>query len=361
MNFVNIENRRGKISLNETVNPASINRLIEELGELYGNAAVENQMRLGEIVCSASDALESVTIEIHSPGGSVLDGYRLYNSIKEMQSRGVHVTAYINTLAASMASVIAMAADEIQIVKGGRMMIHEASTVTAGDAADHSRTAKNLDEISQEIAEIYAARTGSPVAIMRQLMRNETWMGADEAVELKFADRVIDPAAVETETKSESNLTTMGLFNKSSDAQAAIIALEAENAEIREQFIALQATAAESAERVVTLRAELSEIEAERDTALTTIEEKERVANELAAQLAEAKAKLETFDAEVDGAAIAKAAALGFQGDLPSGSSESSEKAATKFEQYRELQKTDPVAAGKFWVENEADILSLKI
>lgn len=324
MKFIQIENRAGKLSLNEVVTPDSINRVISEIEKLYGQKAVLENQTIGEITCQASDALETVEINIHSPGGSVLDGSRLYNAIKEMRNRGVHVTAIINTLAASMGSVIAMAADKVQIVKGGRIMIHEASQGIHGTSEDHARAAKNLDEISEEIAGIYAEKTGATTAEMRDLMKKETWMGADEAVKKGFADEVLTFLS-NTKPDIEKNQSpeTMGLFTNKSDSQTAVIALEAENAELRESFTALQAAAAESAERVVALRTEVSSLT---DEVTTTKAELVTATDDLTA----ANEKLATFDEKVEAAAQAKFECLGGPPIPASSKDESSESAMTR-------------------------------
>ena len=188
---IQINNKIGKVKLNDAVTPWSADDLIGEIEKQYGNQAVVENLTIGGFQCSADDALETLEIEINSPGGSVLDGYRVYNSLMQMRSRGVEVIATVNTLAASMGSVILMAANKVKIVEGGRIMIHEASQTVSGDSEDHARAAKNLDEISEEISVIYANRTGSDPEEMRDLMKKETWMGAKEAVDRKFADEIV--------------------------------------------------------------------------------------------------------------------------------------------------------------------------
>lgn len=205
MEILKIENKAGKVRLNESVNPDSMSRLIEEIGQVFGAQAVANGANFGEITNCIENAADTLDLEIHSPGGSVLDGYKLYHAILELRGRGVYVTATINSLAASMASVIAMAADKIRMVKGGKMMIHEASNAIAGNAEDFARMAKLLDEISGEIAEIYAGKTGAKPEEMRDLMRKETWMGADEAKERGFIDE-IQGAKFDTTKKKSMNI-----------------------------------------------------------------------------------------------------------------------------------------------------------
>ena len=132
MKLLTIENRVAKVRLNDAVTPWSADDLIADIERSYGQKAVAENMTVGTLQCSADEALETLEIEINSPGGSVLDGYRVYNSLMQMRGRGVEIIATVNTLAASMGSVILMAANKVRIVEGGRIMIHEASqAVTA--------------------------------------------------------------------------------------------------------------------------------------------------------------------------------------------------------------------------------------
>ena len=104
MNLMMIEARKGKASLNDRVSKESADKLIEELRTLYGPAAVAQNLRIGEVVCSDDGALESVEIEINSPGGSVFDGMRIYGELREMAKRGVQVHTVATGMAASMGS-----------------------------------------------------------------------------------------------------------------------------------------------------------------------------------------------------------------------------------------------------------------
>lgn len=228
MEILKIENKAGKVKLNESVYKESVDKLLEEIGSVFGARAVAEGQDFGVLMNCAENAADTMEFEIHSPGGSILDGYRVYQAIMDLRGRGVHVTAFINSLAASMASVIAMAADQIKIVKGGRMMIHEASTATYGNAQDHARVAKLLDEMSGEIAGIYADRTGKPLAEMRDRMKEETWMSAEKAVEEGFADEVVS-GKFDTKPKAEA----MNLLDRltSPSNEEAILKIEAlENA-----------------------------------------------------------------------------------------------------------------------------------
>ena len=103
---------------------------------------------------------------------------------------------FIDGIAASVASVIAMAGDEINIAANGFIMIHEPFTVAFGTAADLRKTADQLDKINDSILNTYAVRTGAPENIIGDMMAAETWMNAEEAVELGFADKITEEVAI---------------------------------------------------------------------------------------------------------------------------------------------------------------------
>jgi len=215
MNLIEIQNRSGKVKLNDAVTPWSSDDLIADIERLYGAKAVAENLKIGEFYAKADDALETLELEINSPGGSVLDGYRVYHSLMQMRERGVKVIATGNGIVASMASVIFMAADERRITQGSRIMIHEAQQVVAGDSDDHARAAKILDEMSDEIAGIYASVTGADKEEMRELMKKETWMGATEAVERKFADSIIGKSPVDIrDTGGKSRANNMSILDR---------------------------------------------------------------------------------------------------------------------------------------------------
>jgi len=235
MNLIEIENKAGKIKLNDIVHQPVIDRLISEIGSIFGASAAASGDYSGELMNVAENAVDTLDIEIHTPGGSVFEGYRLYTAIKEMQARGVHVTGTINSLAASMGSVIAMACDVIRMVPGGRMMIHDVQTGVRGNAADLAKAAQQCDEMSNDIAQVYADRTGHKIEDIREKMKAETWMSAKAALADGFIDQIyaptaaknaVDIASVETTPRDMSFLDR--LTNPSdTEAQERIIALEA--------------------------------------------------------------------------------------------------------------------------------------
>lgn len=243
MNLIQIENRTGKVKLNDAVTPWSSDDLIGDIEKLYGAKAVAENLKVGEFTAKADDALETLEIEINSPGGSILDGYRVYHSLMGMRERGVKVVATGNGIVASMASVIFMAADERRITNGTRIMIHEAQQAISGDAEDHARAAKILDEMSDEIAEIYAGVTGASKDDMRKLMKAETWMGAVEAIERKFADSIVGKSPVDIrdpkpKSQSSNNMSILDRLLPNGELTAK---LEAANGELENAANEIQA------------------------------------------------------------------------------------------------------------------------
>jgi ATP-dependent protease ClpP protease subunit len=137
---------------------------------------------------------DHIDLRLNSPGGSVFDGMAIYNSLKQHKAK---VTAHIDGLAASIASVIAMAGDEIVIAKTAQMMIHDASALCIGNAKDMAEMVDLLNKMSDNIAGVYADRAGGDVASWRSAMSEESWYSADEAVTVGLADSVYDAKKTE--------------------------------------------------------------------------------------------------------------------------------------------------------------------
>lgn len=137
-------------------------------------------------------ALDVAEIELHisSPGGEIFDGIAIYNALRSHTAR---VTTHVDSLAASIASVIAMAGDRVVMAPHSQMMIHDGSGLCIGNAADMREGAEQLDRQSDNIAAVYAERAGGTAAQWRKRMIAETWFTAKEAVEAGLADEVGDP------------------------------------------------------------------------------------------------------------------------------------------------------------------------
>lgn len=145
----------------------------------------------------------SVQVRINSGGGDAFEGIAIYNLLRSL---GKPVKVMIDGLAASAASIIAMAGDEIVIGRGAMMMIHDPWTIDWGNADDFRKLADWLDKLAVSGAGIYAQRSGQSVEDCRELMRAETWLTDAEAVAQGFATSigaVIDQPAVNTEPEPE--------------------------------------------------------------------------------------------------------------------------------------------------------------
>ncbi len=133
----------------------------------------------------------NVTVHINSPGGDVMAGAEIYSALREHSLNGLgRVKVIITALAASAASVVAMAGDEILISPVAYMMIHNPWTFAMGDAKELRKTAKTLDEISEGLITAYQQRTGKSKEQLKKMLENETWMSAQTCVDEGFADSI---------------------------------------------------------------------------------------------------------------------------------------------------------------------------
>lgn len=137
----------------------------------------------------AAGKVKTIDVRIASYGGDVNDGLAIYRMLAEHDAR---VVVHIDGVAASIASVIAMAGDEIVIAEAGSVMIHEGWTIAAGHAADLRAVADNLEKTSAQMADIYAKRIGQPVQQVKDWMAATTWFYGQEAVDAGFAESVAE-------------------------------------------------------------------------------------------------------------------------------------------------------------------------
>jgi HK97 family phage prohead protease len=156
--------------------------IYEEIGGSMGVSAKKFAADLAAL------DVEQIKVRINSPGGSVFDSIAIYNALNHHPAR---IMVYVDSLAASGASVIAMAGDEIVMMPGSQMMIHDASMVQEGQASDMGAAQVFLDRQSANVAEIYAAARGGEPTAWRELMLAETWAFAREAVQMGLADSVL--------------------------------------------------------------------------------------------------------------------------------------------------------------------------
>ncbi|MBV2144867.1 Clp protease ClpP [Falsochrobactrum sp. TDYN1] len=145
---------------------------------------------------------KDITVCINSPGGDMFEGIAIYNLLRAHPAK---VTVEVLGWAASAASIIAMAGDDIRMGLGSFMMVHNAWGLVIGNRHDMRDAATLFDQFDAAIADIYAARTGMERAHIEQLMDAETFMAAAQAVEYGFAD-VVDDAEIHPETNAPAQV-----------------------------------------------------------------------------------------------------------------------------------------------------------
>ncbi|EGQ0300015.1 Clp protease ClpP [Staphylococcus pseudintermedius] len=145
----------------------------------------ENTISHKKIEAALKGSDKNIVIKLASGGGDAFEGINIYNYLKSLKN---HVTIEITSIAASAASIIAMAGDKIVMHTGSNMMIHEASTFAFGSKTDIRKTLNALESVDKSIVDVYYNRTGVDKNEIIDMMAKETWMTADEAIKQKFAD-----------------------------------------------------------------------------------------------------------------------------------------------------------------------------
>lgn len=146
---------------------------------------------------------KDVTVNINSPGGDMFEGLAIYNLLR--QHKGT-VTVKVLGLAASAASIIAMAGDQVQIARAGFLMIHDCWIMAMGNRNDMRDVADMLEPFDRAMADIYAARTGEKTDAMLALMDAETWIGGNAAIEQGFADELLPADQVGEQARSSERI-----------------------------------------------------------------------------------------------------------------------------------------------------------
>lgn len=149
---------------------------------------------------------DTVTVSINSPGGNFFEGVAIYNLLKQDKRK---VTVEVVGLAASAASIIAMAGDEVRIAESAFMMIHNAWGLVIGNATDMRDTADLFSKFDESMAGLYAKRGNMGEDEARAMMEKETWMTGKEAVEAGLADSLMDDDYSEDKDNARAALRTV--------------------------------------------------------------------------------------------------------------------------------------------------------
>lgn len=263
--------------------------------ELYGDIGWE--VTPASVSRQLKDAAPgAVTVRINSPGGAVFDGIAIAAQLR----RHGDVTAIVDGIAASAASVIAIGAKRRVMAQGSYLMIHNPWSMTAGDASDLRQEAAVLDSIAGELAKLYADASGGKLTVeqARAMMDEETWLTADQAVEVGLAHAIEGKAkakaSINTERHNYRNIP--GGYNVSETTTT-------ETAPKAGLLDTIMAKLGGNAEAVAAKDTEIASIRAELTTASAAL-------IDAAAKITEAQAALVAKDAEIETMKADHAAAL---------------------------------------------------
>ena len=140
------------------------------------------------VIAELTDENEELKVVINSPGGDVQAGQEIYSILKGIKN---HVTVEVQSIAASAASMVAMAGDNVRMSPVSLLMIHNASTCASGDYRDMQHTADVLQTVNTAIMQAYIAKTGKTEDELKDMMDRETWLTANQCLENGFADEII--------------------------------------------------------------------------------------------------------------------------------------------------------------------------
>lgn len=172
------------VKIDGTVATIRIYQDIDDWGEFWGMSATELVTELDKLPSNVTD----IDLRLNCRGGIVFEAITMVNALR---THPAQVTATVEGVAASAASFLAASADETVMMPNSRMMIHAVHGVAIGTSTDLRDTADHFDALTEEIASIYHAKTGTPVADWLAIMADgDTWYSAQEAVEAGLADRV---------------------------------------------------------------------------------------------------------------------------------------------------------------------------
>ena len=215
--------------------------------------------------------VDSIDLRIHSPGGSVLDGWAIANGIK---NHPAHVVARVEGLAASMGSVVLMSADEIEVPQNAYVMIHNVSGGAFGEADELESMAALMRKLQDDVTDFYANATGKDREEIAEMMAAETWMNGEDAVEHGFATRVLEPV------KAAACADLETLVSKFENVPEAVLELQAEEPVLEEDQVeeveALEDDQAEESDDQ-----EAAEIEADQEAIEKELQEEVKAKAEL--------------------------------------------------------------------------------
>jgi len=183
---LNSDNKKFEIK-NSSQTEAEI-LMYDQIGEDWFGAGITSKS-FSEELSKLPKSIKQINLRINSPGGSVFDGMTIYQRLKDHPAK---VTAYVDGIAASIASIIMLAADEIVMGDGAMVMIHRPMSGVHGNVAELERMIDILDKIENQMISLYAKKTGASRIEIAKLLSEETWFTSTEAIDFKIADRTFE-------------------------------------------------------------------------------------------------------------------------------------------------------------------------
>lgn len=159
-----------------------------EIGESWFDEGVSAKSFSNELK-ALPESVTLINVRINSLGGDVFEGVTIFNRLKQHKAK---VVAYVDGIAASIASIILMAADEIVMSEGAQVMIHKPMSGVWGNSLQMQEMIDILDDIEEQMLGIYNRRTGMARSELKSLLAKETWFDAQEALDNGFADRIME-------------------------------------------------------------------------------------------------------------------------------------------------------------------------
>lgn len=184
----NINAKRGLEFKNSTPTTAEI-VIYSDIGQSFWGDSISAK-DFHEMLSKIPETVNEITLRLNSPGGDVFDGIAIYNRLKQHKAK---VTVYVDGYAASIASIIMLAGDEVIMSEGALVMIHKPWTGKWGNAADFEQVINLLDDIEEQMIGIYQRKTKLDRNEIRQMLLAETWFNADQALEKGFVTKKMAP------------------------------------------------------------------------------------------------------------------------------------------------------------------------
>lgn len=157
--------------------------------DFWGDGSYISARDFSKQLSTIPETVNTLHVRINSPGGDVFDGVAIYNRLKQHKAKKI---VYVDGLAASIASIIALAGDEIVMGEGALYMIHLPLTLARGNRMFFDNVVNRLMDVEEQMLGIYSRKTGMDRNEIRAMLEKETWLDADQAIEKKFVDSKVE-------------------------------------------------------------------------------------------------------------------------------------------------------------------------